>query len=110
MAYIRFTRIVVLTLAGLSVAAAQVTPLQIRSLPAAGMAELDEFVRTRQTAAKIPGLSVAVGFHGQVIYSKGFGAADLENGVQVTPNTAFRTASLAKPMTATAVMTLVEAG
>ena len=55
-------------------------------------------------------MSAAVGFHGQAIYSKAFGAADLENGVQATPQTGFRTASLAKPMTATAVMTLVEAG
>src|SRR4029453_11944150 len=76
----------------------------------AGLAELDEFVRTRQTAAKIPGLRAAIGFHGQGFYRKGFAPPVPKKTAPGTPNPAFRTAPLAKPMTATAVMTLVEAG
>jgi CubicO group peptidase (beta-lactamase class C family) len=53
---------------------------------------------------------VAVSFKGTRIYSNGFGLADLEHRVAVSPATAFRTASVAKPITATAVMQLVEAG
>jgi serine beta-lactamase-like protein LACTB len=45
-----------------------------------------------------------------VIYAKAFGTADLEHGVATKTTTAFRTASVAKPLTATAVMTLVESG
>jgi len=39
---------------------------------------------------------------------RGFGMADLENGVPVTPQTSFRLASVSKPITATAVMELWE--
>ena len=84
--------------------------LRRTTLPPEAAAEIDQLVRERQATAKIPGLSVAIAFGNAIAYSKGFGAADLENGLTVTPSTRFRTASVAKPMTATAVMQLVEAG
>ncbi len=73
-------------------------------------AELDQFLEAQRVAAKAPGLQVAAAFKGVQIYSKGFGLADLENRIAVTPASAFRTASVAKPITATGVMQLVEAG
>ena len=80
------------------------------ALPANAAAEVDAFIESERTALKIPGLSAAIAFRNELLYSKGFGFADLENRVAVTPNTAFRTASVAKPITATAVMQLVERG
>jgi CubicO group peptidase (beta-lactamase class C family) len=77
-------------------------------LSQAAMPELDKAIEAGRTAAKIPGLAVAIGFRGDIVYSRGFGTADLEHDAAVTPQTAFRTASTAKPMTATAVMQLVE--
>lgn len=44
------------------------------------------------------------------MYSKGYGIADLEHSVAVTPDTRFRTASVAKPLTAAAVMALAGEG
>jgi len=41
---------------------------------------------------------------------RGFGYADVENRVKATPQTTYRTASIGKPMTATAVMELSEQG
>ena len=73
-------------------------------------AELDKVIAAEQTKASVPGLSVAIAWNNQLVYSKGFGFADLEARVQVTEKTAFRTASTAKPLTATGVMLLVEAG
>jgi CubicO group peptidase (beta-lactamase class C family) len=58
----------------------------------------------------IPGISVAVGQRDQIWWAKGFGAADLENGVPVTPDSSFRIASISKTLTATAVMQLAESG
>ena len=58
----------------------------------------------------IPGMSVAVGWGGLIRYSEGFGLADLEQGVEVTSKTRFRTASIAKPMTAVAIMQLAAQG
>lgn len=72
--------------------------------------ELDAVIKAAQAEARIPGLSVAVAFRDQPVYSKAFGMADLEFRVAATPTTAFRTASVAKPLTATAVMQLVEQG
>jgi CubicO group peptidase (beta-lactamase class C family) len=80
------------------------------ALPPEAIAELDQLLEGERTKAKVPGLSVAVGWKGRLVYSRGFGSADLEHRVAVTTTTAFRTASVAKPMTATAVMQLVEAG
>jgi serine beta-lactamase-like protein LACTB, mitochondrial len=56
----------------------------------------------------IPGLTVAVARDGRVIWSKGYGVADVENSVPATSQTVFRSASIGKPITATAAMRLVE--
>jgi serine beta-lactamase-like protein LACTB len=58
---------------------------------------------------RLPGLSVAVSKDNR-IWSAGFGNADLEQDVPVTPRSMFRTASVAKWLTATAAMRLVEDG
>ena len=56
------------------------------------------------------GLSAAVGVDGQVAWTEGFGFADLENEVPAGPQTVYRLASISKPVTAVAIMQLVEAG
>jgi serine beta-lactamase-like protein LACTB, mitochondrial len=58
---------------------------------------------------RLPGLSVAVA-KDRRIWTAGFGKADLEQEVPVTPQSLFRTASVAKWFTATAAMRLVEQG
>jgi serine beta-lactamase-like protein LACTB, mitochondrial len=58
----------------------------------------------------IPGLALAVAIDGKIVYSEGFGYADLEERVPVWPTTKFRIGSISKPLTATALMELVEAG
>ena len=45
-----------------------------------------------------------------MLWTRGFGEADVENHVATTPETVFRLASLSKPLTAVAVMQLAEAG
>jgi len=61
-------------------------------------------------ARGIPGLALAVAVDGKVVYSEGFGYADLEERVPVWPTTKFRIGSISKPLTAVALMKLVEAG
>ena len=58
----------------------------------------------------IPGLSVAVAADGEIVWSEGFGYADLEHRVPVTPLTRFRIGSVSKPVTAAALATLYEEG
>jgi CubicO group peptidase (beta-lactamase class C family) len=58
----------------------------------------------------VPGASVAVGVGGAVIWSEGFGWADIEQRVPVTTLTRFRIGSVSKTMTATGLGLLVERG
>jgi CubicO group peptidase (beta-lactamase class C family) len=58
----------------------------------------------------IPGLSAAVVTERQPRWTSAYGMADLENSVPATPATVYRLASVTKPITATAVLQLVEAG
>ncbi|NIM51731.1 MAG: serine hydrolase [Gemmatimonadales bacterium] len=52
----------------------------------------------------VPGLSVSVGVDGKVVWSEGFGFADLELMVPVTPQTRMRIGSVSKPVAATAAI------
>jgi CubicO group peptidase (beta-lactamase class C family) len=57
-----------------------------------------------------PGVSIAVGANNEIVLAKGYGSADFENNVQVTTETRFRTASIAKSLTAVLVLSLEERG
>lgn len=57
-----------------------------------------------------PGIAVAVKRGTRVIYSKGFGYADVEHRVPVTPDTVFPIGSITKTMTGLAVAQLIAAG
>jgi CubicO group peptidase (beta-lactamase class C family) len=80
------------------------------SLSPEAIKKIEAVIETEKAKLGIPGLSVAIALDNRIQYAKGFGSADLENGVAVKTTTAFRTASIAKAMTATAVMQLVEQG
>jgi serine beta-lactamase-like protein LACTB, mitochondrial len=58
----------------------------------------------------LPGLSIAVGVGGDVVWAEGFGLADLEERVRVTPQTRFRIGSASTMLTSAAVGLLVENG
>jgi N-acyl-D-amino-acid deacylase len=58
----------------------------------------------------MPGGALAVVQDGEVLLARGYGTADLESGEPVQPNALFRIASISKPITAVAVLKLVEAG
>ena len=74
------------------------------------IAEARQLLVDLMTERAIPGLSVAVGVDGGVVWSEGMGLASLEHGVPVTPLTRFRTGSTAKPMTAAVLAVLYERG
>jgi N-acyl-D-amino-acid deacylase len=56
------------------------------------------------------GGEVSVSKDGQIIYSRGFGYADRDRKVPIQTDNVFRIASCSKPITATAIMKLVEEG
>jgi serine beta-lactamase-like protein LACTB, mitochondrial len=61
-------------------------------------------------ATGAPGMSVAVAVNDELLWTDGFGIADVEHDTPVRAQTVFRIASISKPITATAVMQLVERG
>lgn len=68
---------------------------------------LDNFYRKTE----VSGLAVSVMKNGKMLWSRGAGFADLEQNVSIDPaTTKFRIASIAKIMTATAALQLVEEG
>lgn len=79
-------------------------------LPEEKAAKLQAAVAQVMKQNQMSGLSVAVAHNGQVVWSQQFGKADLENDVPVTRATKFRLASVSKPVTAVAVLRLVEKG
>lgn len=72
--------------------------------------EIERAVSAEMAKSGIPGLSVAIGQDLRVTWAQGFGHADVENRVAAAPDTVFRIASISKPITAIAVMQLVEKG
>jgi len=58
----------------------------------------------------VPGVSIAVIKDSQVYWSKEYGLADVTTKSAVRPDTMFQAASISKPVTAFAVMRLVDAG
>ena len=61
-------------------------------------------------APNVPGAAVLVSKKGALILRKGYGMANLEQAVPVSPGTIFRIASLTKAFTAAAVFALAEKG
>jgi CubicO group peptidase (beta-lactamase class C family) len=88
-------------------AARGLTAEDVTARERAAMAGLAETFRARHN---VPALSVAVTHGGQLVYEDAFGMADVERGEPVTPAHRFRIASLSKPITACAIMDLVEGG
>lgn len=65
-----------------------------------------DLMREHQT----PGVSVAVIRDGKIDWTRGFGIADVETGRAVTSQTLFQAASISKPVTAAAALSMVEDG
>ena len=71
---------------------------------------LDDCIKNVTHHWAIPGVGIAVAKGGDVVHWQGFGYADRDRGVPVERTTLFRIASVSKPITAVAVLRLVEGG
>lgn len=70
----------------------------------------DRLLQGVAEASGVPGLSIAVVADGTVIWTGTSGERDLERGLPVVPETAFRLASVSKLITATAAIRLQDRG
>ncbi len=74
------------------------------------LVKLDIWLEGQRLRYDLPGFSVGVVHDQELIWSKGYGFADLTNKIPATDQTLYRVASITKTFTATAVMQLVEQG
>ncbi|HEY7393775.1 MAG TPA: serine hydrolase domain-containing protein [Gemmatimonadaceae bacterium] len=91
-------------------AAPQRCGLQVDSKYAASVSRIHDQVASMMAGRRIPGMAVAVGVRGKLVYSEGFGYADLRQRTPACPETQFRVGSVSKLFTAVAMARLVERG
>lgn len=72
---------------------------EARAIARAGLAEQN-----------LPGMSVAVGVGGEVVWAEGFGWADIESKIPVAPDTRFRIGTASVALTSAAAGLLIEQG
>ncbi len=76
---------------------------------AAALAKIESAVPRQMALDQTPAVSIAF-MKDDFQWARGFGFADLENRVPATEKSAYRLASVTKPMTAAAILQLVERG
>src|SRR5665213_2858602 len=90
----------------------RIRQIQDRILPAVinpGEPPVTTKLADRMAALHVPGVSIAVIHDGKIEWARGFGVSRIA-GSAVTPDTLFQAASISKPVTALAVLHLVESG
>ena len=78
--------------------------------PAPGLARGIDAVFADMRRAGSPGAQLAVIQDGEITFSRGYGEAQIEHGVRITPRTVFHVASVSKQFTAMAVTMLAARG
>lgn len=68
----------------------------------------DRMMREFIEQHRVPGASLAVTDKGRVVFARGYGYSDVATHEQVAPDSLFRVASISKPITAVAILQLVE--
>lgn len=66
------------------------------------------WVESQMQRYQIPGASIAVIREGRIDWRAGFGYADKDKKIKVTPHTLFQAASISKPVTAFGALTLLQ--
>lgn len=87
--------------------------MQSRNLPASWASAItrgQQIVRTGASEGKLPGISVAVGSGGSIVWAEGFGFANIEANAPVTPEHRFRIGTASQVLTSAAAGLLLEEG
>lgn len=74
------------------------------------LANFDAAIQTLMYEYDVPGGQMAISYKGRLVYSRGFGFANIAAMDSVQPTSLFRIASISKPVTGIAIMRLFEDG
>jgi N-acyl-D-amino-acid deacylase len=91
-------------------ATAQGSELPTTGLKVESLAAYDEVMTRILAQWQVPGGALAVMKGDRLVLARGYGLADRDAGEPVQPDSRFRIASLSKPITAVAILQLVEQG
>ncbi len=75
-----------------------------------GLDLFSTWIESQIAYAGLPGLSVGIVHDQTLVWTRGFGFADVERKIPATPDTLYRIASITKLFTATSIMQLRDAG
>ena len=81
-----------------------------RSVSTTELAERVDVIAKKALARPVAGISIAVARDGEVVFARGYGLANLEHEVAVTPTTIFHIASISKNILAAVVLQLADQG
>ena len=84
---------------------AQTPPPAPENLPA----KVDALFQKMDSTAS-PGCALSVMKDGKIVYERGYGMADLDHNVSITPTTVFHVASMSKQFTAASILLLEQQG
>jgi CubicO group peptidase (beta-lactamase class C family) len=84
--------------------------IPVTGLADTDLASFDDIMLKFMHDNEVPGASLAVTKDGKLVYARGFGHADQQLGLPVQPGMRFRIASISKPITAAAILRLIELG
>ncbi len=93
--------------------AARISRIESGLLPAVvikGQPPQPMTIADRMAHHKVPGVSVAFFDHGQILWTRAYGLADVAAKTPVTRDTLFQAASISKPVAALAALRLVQDG
>ena len=80
------------------------------ALPPALVGSIDSVIGAAMEKQHIPGLALGVVKNGRLVLAKGYGLANVELNVPVTPTTVFKIGSVSKQFLASGIMMLVQDG
>ena len=110
MTFARTTPLLPALALALTALGAPISLAQDATLPASAGPKIERAVTAFMSKVNAPGVSVAVSHGPTVRWANGYGLADIEQFVPAKADTVYRLASVSKPITAVAVMQLIERG
>jgi CubicO group peptidase (beta-lactamase class C family) len=100
----------VLLLMSMPLAAGDEAKLQEQPEIADAITVFDMWVEQHIAHRGVPGLSIAVVYDQEIVWTKGYGFSDLEKKTPATPSTVYRIGSITKLFTSTAILHLRDQG
>lgn len=85
-------------------------PSHAQTIDSTTLSAVDAVAAKVLSQGEAPGIAIGIMHDGAVVFEKGFGTANLELRVPVTPDTVFEVASLTKQFTAASILLLAQDG